>query len=109
MSYQQNQQKYQLSAKSLPKCPPKCPAQAPQAPASGPAPCPAPCPSPAPASSSHPPTCCVSGFGGHSCCLGSHGFPRLPEVYLPRPQNSDCCGNESSGCSRGCHGSGGCS
>ncbi|XP_071474760.1 late cornified envelope protein 7A [Marmota flaviventris] len=102
MSYQQ---KYQLSAKSLPKGPPKCPPQAPQAPASGPAPC----PSPAPASSSCPPTCCVSGFGGHGCCLGSHRFPRLPGVYLPGPQNSDCRANESSGCSSGYQGSGGCS
>ncbi|XP_047397739.1 late cornified envelope protein 7A [Sciurus carolinensis] len=102
MSYQQNQQKYQLSAKSLPKCPPKCPPQAPQAPAS----CPAPCPAPAPASSCCPSTCCVSGFGGSSCCLVSHRFPR---VYLRQPQNSDCCENESSGCSSCCHGSGGCS
>ncbi|XP_062960567.1 late cornified envelope protein 7A [Cynocephalus volans] len=99
MSYQQNQQKWKLPAKFLPKCPPKCPPQAPQAPAS----CLSSCPPPA--SSCCAPSCCITGFGGN-CSLMSYRFPRF---YLRQPQCSDCCENESSGCSSCCHGCGGCS
>ncbi|XP_073663639.1 late cornified envelope protein 7A-like [Tursiops truncatus] len=89
MSCQQNQQKYQLPAKCLPKYPHKHPPKALQALA--------PCLPPAP--SCCVPSCCISGFG--SCCsLVSH---RFPSVYLCQPQPSNCCEVEPSGCSSCCH------
>uniref|UniRef100_A0A8W4FD97 Late cornified envelope 7A n=1 Tax=Sus scrofa TaxID=9823 RepID=A0A8W4FD97_PIG len=93
MFCQQNQQKYQLPAKCLPKYPPKWPPQAPQAPAS--------CPPPVP--SYRISSCCVSGFGG-CCSLMSH---RFPSVYLCQPPSSSHCERESSGCSSCCRGLGG--
>ncbi|XP_045646603.1 late cornified envelope protein 2A [Ursus americanus] len=104
MSCQQNQQKFHLPAKYLPKCPPKWlpqalqDPQAPQASVPCPAPCPAPCPPPAP--SCCVPSCCITGFGG-CCSLGSHVFPG---VCLGQPQPSNCWERESSGCSSCCHG-----
>ncbi|XP_073905070.1 late cornified envelope protein 7A [Castor canadensis] len=99
MSCQQRHQKCQIPAKCLPKCPPKCPPQTPPVPAL----CPPPCTPPA--SSCCVSTCCISGFED-SCYLVPDRFPR---VYLPQPQCSDCCENESSVCSSCCHSSGDCS
>uniref|UniRef100_A0A8C2UV17 Late cornified envelope 7A n=1 Tax=Chinchilla lanigera TaxID=34839 RepID=A0A8C2UV17_CHILA len=91
MSYQQNQQKCQFSAKCPPKCSPDCPPQPPQAPSS--------CPpaGPPPASSCSTSTCCVS--------LVSY---RLPRFYLRQPRCSNCCEHLSSRCPSCCHSSGGC-
>ncbi|KAB0386492.1 late cornified envelope protein 7A [Muntiacus reevesi] len=98
MFCQQNQQKYQLPSKSLPKYPPKRFPQVPQAPQAPQAP--APCLPPA--RTHYISSCSISGFGGCSS-LVSH---RFPSNYRRQPQPSSCLDVELAGCSSCCHGFG---
>ncbi|DAA31702.1 TPA: hypothetical protein BOS_2965 [Bos taurus] len=98
MFCQQNQQKYQLPTKSLPKYPPKRFPQVPQAPQAPQAPA----PYLPPTRTHYVSSCSISGFGGCSS-LVSH---RFPSNYRRQPQPSSCLDVELAGCSSCCHGFG---